>query len=52
MVTGQLKLGPNELKLLFTLEKEGKVVFRSGDAHRVLRSSDASVRNVLYRLRT
>lgn len=51
MATRELKLGPMELRLLFTLEEEGKSIFRSDDAKRILRSSDASVKNVLYRLR-
>lgn len=51
MATKELKLGPMELRLLFTLEEEGKSIFRSNDAKRILRSSDASVKNVLYRLR-
>jgi predicted transcriptional regulator of viral defense system len=44
-------LGPNELRLLFTLEKEGKTIFGFSDARRVLGTTDASTRNVLYRLR-
>jgi len=51
MVTRKLGLGPNELKLLFTLEKNEKTVFTSTDAHKILRSTDASVKNILYRLR-
>jgi predicted transcriptional regulator of viral defense system len=51
MITRKIKLGPNELKLLFTLEKAGKVVFRSSDARRILGSTDASIKNILYRLR-
>jgi len=43
MITRKIRLGPNELRLLFTLEKEGKVVFLTSDAHRILRSSGASV---------
>ncbi len=52
MITRKIRLGPNELRLLFTLEKEGKVAFLTSDAHRILRSSGASVNNVLYRLRS
>ncbi|MDE1764956.1 MAG: type IV toxin-antitoxin system AbiEi family antitoxin domain-containing protein [Thaumarchaeota archaeon] len=52
MVTKGLKLlGSKELKLLFTLEEERKGIFKTGDAHRILGSTDASVKNVLYRLR-
>ncbi len=51
MVTKKIRLGDMELKLLFTLEQEGKNVFLASDAHRILKSTDASVRNVLYRLR-
>ncbi|MGQ9719548.1 MAG: type IV toxin-antitoxin system AbiEi family antitoxin domain-containing protein [Nitrososphaerales archaeon] len=51
MVARKFRLGPNELNLLFTLEKEGRAIFTSSDAHRILKSTDASVKNVLYRLR-
>lgn len=51
MITKKLKLGPMEIMLLFTLEEEGKSIFVSKDAHRILKSSPASVKNVLYRLR-
>ncbi|MDE2588540.1 MAG: hypothetical protein KGL95_02585 [Patescibacteria group bacterium] len=51
MATRELKLGRMELTLLFTLEKEAKSVFKIDDARRILRSSPASVKNVLYRLR-
>lgn len=44
-------LGEHELKLLFTLEKEGKSVFSIADAKRILGASGASVWNVLYRLK-
>lgn len=52
MVTKELKmLGPRELRLLFTLEEEGKFVFKTDDARRILGTSEASIKNVLYRLR-
>lgn len=52
MVTKKLKLlGSRELELLFTLEEEGKTVFMTEDARRILRSTEASLKNVLYRLR-
>jgi len=51
MATKELKLGRMELTLLFTLEKEEKSVFKIEDARRILKSSPASVKNVLYRLR-
>jgi predicted transcriptional regulator of viral defense system len=47
----KIRLGSNELKLLFTLEEEDKMVFAASDAHRILQTSDSSVKNVLYRLR-
>lgn len=50
MVREGITLGPKELKLLFTLEKEGKTVFLFKDAVRIL-DTTASARNVLYRLR-
>ena len=51
MVTEKLMLGENELKLLFTLEKEAKRVFSIADAKRILGTSEASVWNVTYRLK-
>lgn len=51
MVTRELMLGAYELRLLYGLEEEGRSVFSIGDAKRILRTSDASVRNVVYRLR-
>lgn len=52
MVTKELKLlGPRELRLLFTLEEEGKFVFKTDDTRRILGTSEASIKNVLYRLR-
>lgn len=51
MSTRKIRLGENELRLLFTLEKERKVVFSISDAKRVLGGSDASVWNVVYRLK-
>ncbi len=51
MLTEKIRLGSNELKLLFTLEEEGRTVFGARDAHRILQTSDASIKNILYRLR-
>ena len=52
MITSELKLlGPRELRLLFTLEEEEKTVFVTDDARRILKSTEASIKNVLYRLR-
>lgn len=51
MVAQKLRLGPTELKLLLTLEKEEKSVFRTEDAYRILGSSRDSVNTALYRLR-
>lgn len=51
MLTKKIRLGSNELRLLFTLEEEGKTVFEAGDARRILQTSDPSIKNVLYRLR-
>jgi predicted transcriptional regulator of viral defense system len=47
----KIRLGSNELKLLFTLEEEDKMVFATSDVHRILQTSDSSVKNVLYRLK-
>lgn len=50
-MTRKLSLGPNELKLLFTLEEQGKTAFRFEDARRILKTSSPSIKNVLYRLK-
>jgi len=52
MITRELRLlGPNELKLLLTLEEEKKTIFRTDDARKILKSTESSIKNVLYRLR-
>jgi predicted transcriptional regulator of viral defense system len=51
MVTKEVVLGSNELKLLFTLEEKDKKIFTSNEAHSILGNSDSAVKNVLYRLR-
>jgi len=51
MVTQNIFLGPNELKLILTLESEGKKIFTFGDAREILKTTDTSVRNVVYRLK-
>lgn len=42
MVTQNIKLGPQETKLLFSLEEEGISVFTSDDAKRILGSGSAA----------
>ena len=51
MATRKISLGPNELRLLFELEKERKSAFSIDDAKRILGESGPSVKNVLYRLK-
>lgn len=51
MSTQKLNLGANELKLLFTLEKRGRTVFSMKDVKEILGTSNASVWNVIYRLK-
>jgi len=51
MITQNIKLGTNELKLLFTIEEENKSVFSITDAKRILKTSAPSVWNVIYRLK-
>ncbi len=51
MITRNIKLGSNELRLLFTLEEENRSVFSINDAKRILRTSAPSVWNVIYRLK-
>ena len=51
MNTRKIILGPRELTLLFTLEKEGSSVFTFTQAQRILETTTPSVKNVLLRLR-
>jgi predicted transcriptional regulator of viral defense system len=51
MITRNIKLGANELRLLFTLEEENGSVFSINDAKRILKTSTPSVWNVIYRLK-
>ncbi|MDW7733663.1 MAG: type IV toxin-antitoxin system AbiEi family antitoxin [Methanolobus sp.] len=51
MITRKIRLGSNELRLLFTLEEEGISVFSIKDAKRILKTSIPSVWNVVYRLK-
>ena len=51
MITRKIRLGANELKLLFTIEEEGRSVFSTSDANRILGTSEPSVRNTIYRLK-
>lgn len=51
MSAQKLTLGEVELRLLFTLEKMGKTAFSMKDAKTILGTSDASVWNVIYRLK-
>lgn len=49
-MTRKISLGPNETRLLFGLEKEGKAVFSFEDATRILGSSKATAWDVIHRL--
>jgi len=51
MVTQNISLGKNEVKLLFSLESKKISVFTFRDAKAILRTSNASVKNVIYRLK-
>jgi predicted transcriptional regulator of viral defense system len=51
MITRKIRLGSNELRLLFTLEEENISVFSINDAKRILKTSTPSVWNVIYRLK-
>ena len=51
MITQNIKLGANELKLLFTLEEENRSIFTINIAKQILGTSDSSVWNVIYRLK-
>jgi predicted transcriptional regulator of viral defense system len=45
-----LRFGEMELKLIFAFEERNQRTFTTGDAKRILRSTDASAKNVLKRL--
>lgn len=51
MPTRKLTLGPQELKLIFTLEKEGRGVFQFHTARSILNSTDYAVDGVIRRLK-
>ena len=51
MVTQKIFLGPLESKLLFSLEERGASVFSFKEAKQILRASNDSLKNVLYRLK-
>lgn len=51
MTTQNIRLGANELKLLFTLEEKNLSIFTIKDAKQILGTSDSSVWNVIYRLK-
>jgi predicted transcriptional regulator of viral defense system len=44
-------LGPRETQLIYTLEKNNRLIFLISDAKHILQTSDASVKNVIYRLK-
>lgn len=51
MVTQNIRLGPTELRLILTLERDGKTIFNTVDAYKILDSTRDSVNTALYRLR-
>lgn len=51
MNTKSVYLGPMENKLIFTLEEHDRLIFTIIDAKKILKSSDSSVKNVIYRLK-
>jgi predicted transcriptional regulator of viral defense system len=51
MVTQNITLGSQELKLIFSLEEKGISIFTFSDAKNILRSTDSSMWNVLDGLR-
>jgi len=50
MITRKIKLGPQEIRLLFSLEQKRTIIFTVDDAKKILNSSDPSVWNVLEAL--
>lgn len=51
MSTKNIRLGSNESKLIFTLEKDGKIVFTAKDAKEILQTSDYSIWNTINGLK-
>lgn len=51
MVTQNICLGKNEVRLLFSLESKRISIFTFKDAKVILKTSNASVKNVIYRLK-
>lgn len=51
MVTNKLFFGPLESRLLFTFEKEGMSVFSFEEAKKIMKISNDSLKNVIYRLK-
>lgn len=46
-----VNLGPREIQLIYTLEKQNLMIFNIADVKSILKTSDASVKNVIYRLK-
>ena len=46
-----IHLGPREIQLIYTLEEQNQLIFNIVDAKHILKTSDASVKNVIYRLK-
>ena len=46
-MTQNIRLGPQETKLLFSLERDGTSIFTSGDAKNILGGTDSAVWNVI-----
>ena len=51
MTKKSVRLGPREIQLIYTLEKQNRLIFNIADVKRILQTSDASVKNVIYRLK-
>jgi len=51
MIKKNVYLGPKETLLLYTLEKQNRLIFNTADAKSIIRGSNASVKNVIYRLK-
>ncbi len=51
IVNKSINFGPLESKLIFELEKKGKMIFDFSEAVDIVDTSDSSVANVLHRLR-
>jgi len=51
MTKNNIHFGPREIQLIYTLEKQNRLIFNTSHVKQILQTSDASVKNVIYRLK-